>query len=64
MIFRDLLIQRHAAQLMVDTPDNVQFVRACGQVACDECGRDLFQHPRHPNFSWLRVRCDGRLVKL
>lgn len=48
-------------------PDNrhaEEFLRAGGDLPCDLCRFPLREHPRDLLFSWLRVRCDGRRIKL
>lgn len=48
-------------------PDNAHaetFIRAGGDVFCESCGYQLREHPEDALFNWLRVRCDGRRVKL
>lgn len=49
------------------TPDNEHaenFLRADGGVLCEVCGFELREHPPDALFNWIRVRCDGRRVKL
>lgn len=40
------------------------FLRADGGLLCDLCGFELREHPTDALFNWIRVRCDGRRVKL
>ncbi len=39
------------------------FTRAGGGALCT-CTFEYVDHPPHPNWTWLRILCDGRLVKL
>lgn len=38
--------------------------RMGGGVACDECGHELYDHPKLPGATFLTVLCDGSLAKL
>lgn len=40
------------------------FLRTDGGVLCEVCGFELREHPTDALFNWIRVRCDGRRVKL
>lgn len=38
--------------------------RASGDCVCDICGHLYYDHHRVPGYEWLRMLCDGALVKL
>jgi hypothetical protein len=38
--------------------------RAGGDVVCHECGRLFYNHPQDIDHPYLRVLCDGSVVKL
>lgn len=40
------------------------FIRASGECICMVCGKNYYSHPSHSEFKWLKVLCDGKLVKL
>lgn len=46
---------------MIAWPEEETFVRAGGDVLCEECGLKLLDHPEKGG---LNLTCDGRLVKL
>lgn len=49
------------AQTKLDVPP---WARAGGDVICKGCGFKYFDHPAAVPWTWLRVLCDGRYVKL
>lgn len=48
-------------QLTAECPD---FRRAGGDCICQHCGRKYYSHPNNEPFYFLRVLCDGSVVKL
>jgi len=40
------------------------FIRTNGDMECKVCGKPYWKHPHHPKWTFLRVRCDGKLLKL
>lgn len=41
-----------------------EWERATGETACQVCRYALSEHPRDPEYKFLRQTCDGRRVKL
>ena len=40
------------------------FVRASGDAFCNVCEIKIYDHPSVPGYGWLRMRCDGTLIKI
>lgn len=40
------------------------FMRAGGEVVCEECGAQYYDHPEAVPYKWLHVLCNGKFVKL
>lgn len=38
--------------------------RAGGDVKCTHCDQSYYDHPQYPGYGWLRMICNGDLVKL
>jgi hypothetical protein len=66
------LIIKQRALLALDAKGDspTVFIRASGDVVCEECGDTYYHHPRDMrqlsdlDLPFLRVLCDGRRVKL
>ncbi len=44
--------------------DLARMVRAHHEMPCRRCGKPYWKHPRHEQWDFLHVICDGTLAKL
>lgn len=61
--------QDHYVAVLPKVDERLEFARAGGDALCGTCGKALREHPHHPEPGhdgkpFLRVLCDGRVVKL
>lgn len=45
-------------------PAYPDFIRTSGDMVCEVCGKPYWKHVLHPEWPWLHVCCDGKLLKL
>lgn len=38
--------------------------RTSGQLICEKCGKEYYDHPEYEDYKWLNQLCNGDLVKL
>lgn len=58
---REIAMRFFADQVERPEPE---FVRASGLCVCQTCWKLYYNHPRHHEWRFLTVLCDGKLVKL
>lgn len=54
---------QHIAHLVPTDKSQEQFIRACGEVECELCGLQLYDHP-FVKENHLTLRCDGQWCHL
>lgn len=67
-LFGWLMLSKHEEQCdnMIATGkfENIEWRRAGGDCVCQVCGRKYYDHPQHVPHYYLRMLCNGDLVKL
>lgn len=41
-----------------------EFYRCSGEMVCEQCGKQYYDHPQHIPYHWLNIICNGDAVKL